>query len=49
MSTEKDNAKPNIVKSSPDRDLYVVAGCDKNGDKIKLSLRMIQHEACPFV
>jgi hypothetical protein len=39
LSTGEDNT--NIVESSPDRDLYVVAGRDENGDKIKLSLRMI--------
>jgi hypothetical protein len=41
LSTGEDNTKPNIVESSPDRDLYVVARRDENGDKIKLSLRMI--------
>jgi hypothetical protein len=41
LSAGEDNTKPNIVELSPDRDLYVVAGRDENGDKIKLSLRMI--------
>jgi hypothetical protein len=41
LSAGEDNTKPNIVESSPDRDLYVVARHDENGDKIKLSLRMI--------
>jgi hypothetical protein len=41
LSAGEDNTKPNIVELSPDRDLYVVAGRDENGDKIKLSLRII--------
>jgi hypothetical protein len=41
LSAREDNTKPNVVESSLDRDLYVVTGCNENGDKIKLSLKMI--------
>jgi hypothetical protein len=40
LATGEDHTKPNSIESAPNRDLYIVAGCDKNGE-IKLTLEMI--------
>jgi hypothetical protein len=37
----EDHTKPNSIESSPNRDLYIVARCNKKGEKIKLTLEMI--------
>jgi hypothetical protein len=37
----EDNTKPNMVELTPSKDLYVVTGCNKDGEKIKLFLGMI--------
>jgi hypothetical protein len=41
LAAGEDHTKPNSIESSPNRDLYIVAGCDENGEKIKLTLEMI--------
>jgi hypothetical protein len=41
LTTGEDHTKPNSRESSLNRDLYIIAGCDKNREKIKLTLEMI--------
>jgi hypothetical protein len=41
LAIGEDHIKPNSIESSPNRDLYIVAGCDKNGEKIKFNFEMI--------
>jgi hypothetical protein len=51
LATGEDHTKPNSIESSPNRDLYIVAGCDENGEKIKLTLEMIHIDdknMCPI-
>jgi hypothetical protein len=44
LAAGEDHTKPNSIESSPNRDLYIVAGCDENGEKIKLTLEMIHFD-----
>jgi hypothetical protein len=50
LAAGEDHTKPNSIELSPNRDLYIVAGYDKNGEKIKLTLEMIHiddEDMCP--
>jgi hypothetical protein len=40
LATGEDHTKPNSIELSPNRDLYIVTGCNKNREKIKFTLEM---------
>jgi hypothetical protein len=51
LAAGEDHTKPNSIESSPIRNLYIIAECDENGEKIKLTLEMIHidnKDMCPI-
>jgi hypothetical protein len=41
LTTREDHTKPNSIELSPNKNLYIFAGCNENREKIKLTFEMI--------
>jgi hypothetical protein len=51
LTAGEDHTKPNSIELSRNSKLYIVSECNKNGEKIKLTLEMIHiddEELCPI-